>query len=69
MHFIAVILLLFLLCDTVVGLDVMASDYLPIGEGSFIYKLLNTNLNLAWIFYVPSQALIGISLAKFKKVK
>ena len=65
----AIGLLLFLLCDTVVGLDVMASDYLPISEGSFIYKLLNTNLNLAWIFYVPSQALIGISLAKFKKVK
>ena len=65
----AIGLLLFLLCDTIVGLNVMASDYIPIDTGSFIYKLLNTDLNLAWIFYVPSQALIGISLAKFKKVK
>lgn len=62
----AIGLLLFLFCDTVVGLNVMASDYIPIDTGSFIYKLLNTDLNLAWIFYVPSQALIGISLAKFK---
>lgn len=60
----AIGLLLFLLCDTVIGLDVMASDYLPIKEGSFVYKLLSLDINLAWIFYVPSQALIGISLFK-----
>lgn len=60
-------LLLFLLCDTVIGLNVMASGYLPVAEGSFIYSILHCNINLAWIFYVPSQALIAISLLKFKK--
>ncbi len=63
----AIGLLLFLLCDTIVGLDVMASAYIPITDDSFIYRLLHLDLNLAWIFYVPSQALIGISLLKLKK--
>lgn len=62
----AIGLLLFLLCDTLIGLDVMASSYIPVSEGSFIHLLLNVDFNLAWIFYVPSQALIGISLLKLK---
>ena len=64
----AVGLLLFLMCDTLIGLDVMAKSYIQITEGSFIYSLLHSGLNLAWIFYVPSQALISISLLKTKEI-
>lgn len=62
----AIGLLLFLMCDTMVGLEVMANSYIDIGEG-FIYNLLSLDVNIAWIFYVPSQALISLSLVKFKK--
>ena len=65
----AIGLLLFLMCDTLIGLEVMASSYIQIAEGSVIYKLLHSGLNLAWIFYVPSQALISISLFKIKAEK
>lgn len=62
----AIGLLLFLLCDTIIGLDVMASSYIPIADGSLIYAILHSGINLAWVFYVPSQALIAISLIDFK---
>ena len=63
----AIGLLLFLLCDTVIGLNVMASSYIPVAEGTLIYNILHCNFNLAWIFYVPSQALIALSLINLKK--
>ena len=57
----AIGLLLFVLCDTVIGLSLI-NTYLPIPEGSFIYKLINPGFDLAWAFYLPSQALLAISL-------
>ncbi|MBO5312794.1 MAG: hypothetical protein J6B29_02400 [Clostridia bacterium] len=57
-------LLLFLLCDTVIGLNVMADSYITDAQNSFILKLIDVDFNLAWVFYVPSQALISISLIK-----
>ena len=60
----AIGLLLFLLCDTVIGLNVMANSYLSGAKDSFIYKLVSVNFNLAWLFYVPSQALIALSLVR-----
>lgn len=54
-------LLLFLLCDTVVGLQVAAGGYLPITEGSWLYRILFPGFNLAWVFYLPSQVLIALS--------
>lgn len=63
----AIGLLLFLLCDTIIGLNVMANSYIPIAEGTLIYNILHCNINLAWIFYVPSQVLIALSLLNFKK--
>lgn len=60
----AIGLLLFLLCDTIIGLDVMNRSYLS-GE---VLEAINTFIsgaNWAWIFYVPSQALIAASLIKF----
>ena len=55
-----VALVLFLLCDTVVGLQVAAGGYLPIGEDSWLHSLLFSGFNLAWFFYLPSQVLIAL---------
>jgi hypothetical protein len=58
-------LLFFLLCDTVIGLQVMSGGYLPIPAGSLLDKILSAPFNLAWLFYLPSQVLI--SLSSYKK--
>lgn len=57
-------LVLFLLCDTVIGLQVAAGGYLPIGEDSWLYRLIFMNFNLSWFFYLPSQVLIALSSKK-----
>ena len=51
---------LFLLCDTVIGLQVAAGGYLPIAQESVLYGLLFSGFNLAWLFYLPSQVLIAL---------
>jgi hypothetical protein len=53
-------LTLFILCDTVIGLQVMSDMYLKINESSLIYKLIFSNFDLAWFFYLPSQVLISL---------
>lgn len=55
---------LFLLCDTVIGLQMANGVYFPIPEGSVIDKILSLNINLAWLFYLPSQVLIALSSRK-----
>ena len=55
----AVALCLFILCDTLIGLQVAAGAYLPITEGSALYRIIFMNFNLAWFFYLPSQVLIA----------
>lgn len=57
----AIGLILFILCDTVIGLS-MIDGYLPLSPESLIYKMIHPGFNLAWVFYVPSQALLSISL-------
>lgn len=57
-------LVLFLLCDTVIGLQVAAGTYLPIAEGSWLYELIFMNFNLAWFFYLPSQVIIALNSSK-----
>ena len=52
---------LFILCDTIIGLQVASSGYLPIAEGSVLYNLLFSGFNTAWMFYLPSQVLISLS--------
>ncbi len=54
-------LVLFLLCDTVIGLQVAAGGYLPIEEGSALHKIIFMRFNLSWFFYLPSQVLISLS--------
>lgn len=58
--------ILFLLCDTVIGLQVAAGGYLPISESSWLYRLIFSSFNLAWFFYLPSQVLIVLSLRNQK---
>lgn len=62
--------LLFILCDTVIGLD-MINAYLPISEDAYLYKIIRPGFNLAWVFYLPSQVLLSLSMMprKFKKIK
>ena len=55
---------LFLLCDTVIGLQVASSGYLPIPEGSLLHKIIFSGFNLSWFFYLPSQVLISLSSKK-----
>ena len=52
---------LFLLCDTVIGLQMANGVYFPIPEGSLIDRILSVNCNLAWLFYLPSQVMIALS--------
>lgn len=55
---------LFLLCDTVIGLQVASGGYLPIEEGSVLHQIISLPFNLAWFFYLPSQVLISLSAKK-----
>lgn len=54
-------LVAFILCDTVIGLQVAAGGYLPIREGSVLHNFLFMDFNLSWFFYLPSQVLIALS--------
>lgn len=56
--------LLFILCDTVIGLQVASTGYLSIGRESLLYKFLFMDFNLSWLFYLPSQVLIALSARK-----
>ena len=62
--------LLFIWCDTVIGLD-MINAYLPIPEDAYLYKIIRPGFNLAWVFYLPSQVLLSLSMMprKFQKIK
>lgn len=54
-------LLFFILCDTIVGLS-MIDAYIPLSPESIIYNIVHPGFDLAWVFYVPSQTLLAISL-------
>ena len=60
----AIGLIFFLLCDTVIGLQVAASGYLPITEGSWLHSIIFAPFHLSWMFYLPSQVLISLSSTK-----
>ena len=55
-------LLFFIMCDLFVGLSVMSELYFEFSESSLIYRITHTELDLIWLFYVPSQTLIPLSL-------
>ena len=57
----AVGFLLFLGCDTVIGLQAL-NGYFSISPDSILYPLLHPGFDLVWAFYLPSQMLLGMSL-------
>lgn len=59
--------LLFILCDTVIGLQVAAQGYLTISEETLLHRVLFMNFNLSWFFYLPSQVLLSLTSVKDKK--
>ena len=63
--FLAVGLLFFIGCDLFVGFGAL-NMYLPITEGTLMHFLAFPPFNIAWLFYVPSQALITLSMLKSK---
>lgn len=57
----AIGLLLFCMCDLCIGLEVLFSSYMQSDVLDFFYS---SYLSLPWVFYQPSQVLIGLSLLK-----
>ena len=68
-YLLAIGFVFFLLCDTMIGLS-MFESYFALENTSLLYKILYPGINLAWVFYLPSQMLLAISLLpqKFKKI-
>lgn len=56
-------LIFFALCDINVGLSALNDIYAGgFPEGSLLYQLLYTPIDLVWVFYIPSQTLIPLAL-------
>jgi len=58
----AIGMLLFLLCDIVVGLNSAIGTYISVPENSIWYQIAHAPFNLAWTFYLPSQTLLALSI-------
>lgn len=57
-------MVLFLLCDTAIGLQIACGGYLPVASDSPLFAILYPGFNLAWSFYLPSQVLLALSVTK-----
>ena len=57
----AIGLALFLCCDVFIGLSLI-EGWLPLTKGTLLYALAHPGFNAAWLFYVPSQALLALSV-------
>ena len=53
--------LLFLLCDIFVGFG-MLGEYIPLPSSGPLAFMASPPINMAWVFYVPSQTLLALSL-------
>ena len=51
----------FCLCDASIGFTFLANEYLGATEGSFIWNIAHSGVNLAWVFYVPCLTLIALT--------
>lgn len=61
----AIGLLLFVLCDIFVGFS-MLSEYLPLPDTPLVAFLASPPINMAWVFYLPCQVLLSLSLLPAK---
>lgn len=57
----AIGLTLFILCDITIGISGLGM-YFPLDKESLIYKIFYPGFDLVWFFYLPSQALLSVSL-------
>ena len=64
----AIGLLFFILCDVFIGL-LNIGPYFTIQEGTILHNILYSGIDFAWIFYVPSQVLLSMSLLPIKTKK
>ena len=56
-------LILFALCDVNVGLSALDSIYVGgFPEGTLLYDIINSDIEFIWIFYIPSQTLIPMTM-------
>ena len=62
----AIGLLLFLCCDTLVGISTCA-PYISIPKTNILYVMATSSFNWIWLFYLPSQVLIAYSLLEINK--
>ena len=61
-------LALFALCDINVGLAVLNDLYAGgFPEGSFLHNLIYSGVDLVWIFYLPSQTIIPLTILLTKQ--
>ena len=54
-------LLSFALCDVTVGIGALADLYINVAEGSFMWRVIHSDFNIIWFFYVPSQTVIALA--------
>ena len=66
--YLAIGLLLFALCDIIIGLRSADGYYIFLEENSLIEKMIHSRFDHAWFFYIPAQTVIALS-AKFEKEK
>lgn len=59
-------LVLFIMCDTAIGINELINTYLESENASQITDAIFGKFNVPWLFYVPSQTLIALSLTDFK---
>ena len=51
----------FALCDASIGFDFLVNSYIGAAEGSLLWRIVHSGLNLAWIFYIPCLTMISLS--------
>ena len=59
----AIGLTLFICCDLFVGFSAAIGEYIHIAESSWLYKLVYSDFNFIWFFYLPSQVCIATYIA------
>ena len=45
----------------------LIDDYLPVRDGGLIDSIVNPDFNVVWLFYIPSQTLIALTVL-FKRM-
>lgn len=59
-------LLLFSLCDLQIGIKILNDSYINVSNNIILEFLSDPPFNFAWLFYVPSQTLIALSVINDK---